>query len=514
MISSLVVEKLEQHCVQGRNKSDICEQFEQHMRSDQFITGMVRLFEHYYKTEDLTKVEQKVREKLKSIEIYLVKDIRTFLEYEGKQMAKSCKEYNTFADQQNEHCIIYITNKLPGKHHLINNIFKTINYMFDRKPNTFSLELLTILRVSKYEIEDELNAHGIKCNREKTQENDGPLPKLGTPVPIEHHHFLEECIVLLQADEYVGYEFYDPLEDLESIDKNGDPIIYYAQVVNAVTNPETNIPFANYRYIIKTGKKDTIEVHASQLYRFVRKDSTCFDLLPSNQTSSEATNAESKKYIDMDKEKKEITQYLENALSQEEHVKKRLIKRLFLKWHPDKNPDNIEKSTQLFQFIQNELKRLTSGSNYETPSSNYSQWFRDFQDYEYCYNFFRQRAKRHNDFDRSYKANIGNSRRRSRRGWHRQGTHHGTSMFVPPMETQNNSNPQKQEARRWIRQAEHDMRTASENTSYEWGAYIYCQVIFVFMNYIFIPTRIYSVISQNKLLLKGHRNYYHIRASC
>ncbi|EDO32860.1 predicted protein, partial [Nematostella vectensis] len=54
----------------------------------------------------------------------------------------------------------------------------------------------------------------------------------------------------------------------------------------------------------------------------------------------------------------EVTRVLEEAWKLPLETRRKIIKRLFLKWHPDKNPDDVEFCTKVFQHLQNEIQRL------------------------------------------------------------------------------------------------------------------------------------------------------------
>ena len=72
---------------------------------------------------------------------------------------------------------------------------------------------------------------------------------------------------------------------------------------------------------------------------------------------------------------KEISDQLEKQYTifkADEKAWKKFVKRMFLKWHPDKNVGNEEKATKVSQYIQNEVKRIENGKqrpNYDEYGS-------------------------------------------------------------------------------------------------------------------------------------------------
>ncbi|ESO89579.1 hypothetical protein LOTGIDRAFT_60232, partial [Lottia gigantea] len=60
---------------------------------------------------------------------------------------------------------------------------------------------------------------------------------------------------------------------------------------------------------------------------------------------------------------KEIRQLLTKAWELPEADRKRVIKRLLLKWHPDKNPNIVKLATEITQTILNYIRHLEKGGS-------------------------------------------------------------------------------------------------------------------------------------------------------
>ncbi len=65
---------------------------------------------------------------------------------------------------------------------------------------------------------------------------------------------------------------------------------------------------------------------------------------------------------------REISDTLEEGWQLPEPQRKKIIKRLLLKWHPDKNIGNEEFCTRVVHFIQAEIERLEQGIPRYDPS--------------------------------------------------------------------------------------------------------------------------------------------------
>ena len=92
-------------------------------------------------------------------------------------------------------------------------------------------------------------------------------------------------------------------------------------------------------------------VPATELYKFYRFQEIASAALVSS--GHQGTNMDSKHEIFQ-----EITKTLEEAWGLSEDRRRQVVKRLFLLWHPDKNPGNEEFCTEVFQHIKNEIERL------------------------------------------------------------------------------------------------------------------------------------------------------------
>jgi len=85
-------------------------------------------------------------------------------------------------------------------------------------------------------------------------------------------------------------------------------------------------------------------------------------------------NYETEDTEDLDELKENISDMLDDAWNLPPANRKKIIKRLFLQWHPDKNPDKAEVAKSIFQHIQREIKRCEKG----IPRIRLSKFTRNF----------------------------------------------------------------------------------------------------------------------------------------
>ena len=112
----------------------------------------------------------------------------------------------------------------------------------------------------------------------------------------------------------------------------------------------------------------------------------------SSQRSSEPSKPRS-----LNEALKEVKKALAEIWKLPEDKRRKAIKRLYHRWHPDKNLDMQEVATKVTQFIQNEVERLSkgqsiseqSGSDGARPDFNFEQWFQRARRQRSSYENFR-----------------------------------------------------------------------------------------------------------------------------
>lgn len=127
--------------------------------------------------------------------------------------------------------------------------------------------------------------------------------------------------------------------------------------------------------------------------------------------------------------------------------KQKALRRLYLKWHPDKNPGNEDLATEAFKYLQNRIEELQQGKSARGTSSNGTDFWND------C--FYRWNSE-------------ANSHRRGRERFYQNFSRHHYNFWSHHRET---PRPNRQEANRWYEQAQCDLRAAQNDTggeSTEW----------------------------------------------
>ena len=255
-------------------------------------------------------------------------------------------------------------------------------------------------------------------------------PELGGAIPECWHHRLDQnpFNYFMPAD-WVGYEAEDGR-------------IVYAQILHIgeiLDSSEDNM--LQQKYTITTGKDQPIKTTVLKLYKFnydVKEPAEEFfssDLLEIDEALS---IQETMQFPPTDKQT--IRDAVKAAWSLPEEEKRKAIKRLYLQYHPDKNPGNPHATANL-QVLQEVIANLRMER--EVAEEGWSGWFRHWDRTVFLHRRYRSGDQ---------------SRRSGSRGMYGGG---GGGWNIPK------PNKDHSEAKRWIKQAEYDYAALSglENLS-------------------------------------------------
>ncbi|KAL5020416.1 hypothetical protein ScPMuIL_003308 [Solemya velum] len=288
------------------------------------------------------------------------------------------------------------------------------------------------------------------------------FPPLGTIVPPKFHYLLDNSFSEFSDGEYVALETFDGEIDGRSEDTEGLDVHYiYAQVIEKIetNNVSGRMAVLLQKYKIDIGRDGKLDVVAMNIYKFHRKkNSKSKELVP---TESFPTPMSSLSQEDIEQKIKEI---LKGCWSLPIDQRKRIIKRLILEWHPDKNYGNEKFCNKIFQYIQNLISRLENGGSLDGDNTG-TTGKTSHAYYDFGQNIFRNRNRSQNDASGGYSHRHRN-RHRSR--------NYESHDFYHDYEEEPQPNPM--ESRRWLRQAKCDLDAAKSclevvNPCYNWVCY-------------------------------------------
>ena len=215
-------------------------------------------------------------------------------------------------------------------------------------------------------------------------------PKLGDPVPLEMHHLLDQDVNnIFRPEEVVGYEEHTDYIILARV-------VYRIQKDNE-EDEEREEGFAECLICTHEDDKSGRVVSVLDLYKFARTESMplveCFEVaIPENSDATQLSKTfYGGKGSEWKKIKKEICTALQRIWRLPEEERRKGIKRLFLKWHPDKNDHKL--ATEAFQFLKQQISRLEAGLPLNEDNEDESRQIPSF--WEPCWKEWNDIAARH-----------------------------------------------------------------------------------------------------------------------
>ena len=467
MLSDAIKEKFTDCRDEVAVRLSVADSLKKQLCSEQFFHGVLRLIRHVnHEKEKLDEsLIASIKGTLRNIEFLGMNKIETKLMFKGADVPGSKAEvpyfvHKIFEDDKNN-WKVYVNVEAEDS---LSKIYLPLTQVVAEACQGLLQEAVMfipeMLRSDPNRIWSILDEMKVRQDDSYNSSND-PLPQPGSFIPIEDHHLLNEAFENLTPGEYVGYEVDDPSMQ----QKEGDATFIYAVIIEEVDVEEMSTLFGKLFKINVGHDKEPKVVEFADLYKFHRLQSSFLGLSDEQETATQARN---KKKIFA-----EISDILEEAWRLPEGRRRKIVKRLFLRWHPDKNLEDETFCTEAFQHIQNEIARLEKDEKREGERENHQSSFETF------FNHWRERARRHNTQRREYKETF----------IRKYGTCESTSRSsdswscIPPSFCK--KNPQPGEARRWFRQAEADLAAAdndlaTEKPSYEWVCFKCHQVRTVF----------------------------------
>ena len=200
---------------------------------------------------------------------------------------------------------------------------------------------------------------------------EGFIRKLGEEIPECWHHRLDQDIDnVFNPMEYVGYE----------ADKEGHIIV--AQIVHPVKPKKGEQQLEKkFRIYIGEDDKEGKDVGIFSLYKFlVGKKKPKLQPVSTESEERAVTPYDGKDDItnyrasliteDLVKTKRKICCQLREIWKLPSDERRKAIKRMFLKWHPDKNTDSPHEAEIIFKFLMKQIEHLEKGEPLDDPTTD------------------------------------------------------------------------------------------------------------------------------------------------
>ncbi|XP_063069594.1 sacsin [Engraulis encrasicolus] len=450
MLSSVTSERLvdssKKLCTYGKN----CEfngWFEKHLSSTPFSHGLTCLIRQQSNGTILhADAAKQCKNTFGKLKIICCENLDTELYLDEKCLANTASETQVHVTKEAEGCTFYLKHSdemgLKVVHEVAMTLSKEINSLLQNRLCTDSLLILVQLLLcdDMKEVDKTLEKGGIRNSDSRPEGDQNPVP--GNPIPEEWHDALDmNFLNNYEMSEYVGFK-----------KSSEDEHYYLALIIERLDHTDKK---ASCRYKIQIGIDEFIEVSSLDLYQFKREktsapgQSLCKDVALWDGSGPSPKRDFPNNFEDI---KKEIDQCLEKIWTLSQDERQKAIRRMFLLWHPDKNPGNEELANEAFKYLQNKIEEFKKYGKSQPSSNNFrgQNWSWDFEDF---FSRWNSEASRHRQGRQRF---YRNNHRRQYNFW----------SFHQDM-----PRPDKQEAKRWFLQAQCDLNAAQHDTgggSTEW----------------------------------------------
>ncbi|XP_047484066.1 sacsin-like [Penaeus chinensis] len=437
-LSSVVEQEFKENGIHLEN-SQIVEKSIKGLATQEFKTAVLRIFNHASPDKLCKENEKELLDKLEYVYLKTVAEITINLKFQGQIVGTNTFSYGYHIDYfpKNEtNIIIYLCQPNEEKFLLLglSEVFRKLFRYTNDEMNEHMLAILMSLEEPS-EIHQVLDRKGIKAYLYSNAEDIVRMYKsdVGSYLDVDFIHLLNNELCRFHEGELVCMKKYIYGELL---DPEEEDIFIIVQIKRQVTSFDNPI---HDEYEVNTGSESEPlkTVKAYMLYKFIRKTTTCRDVVLRDSVPEEDDEDAIMKSVRI--------QMIEIWKVEDLRNRKQLLRRLMLKWHPDKNPEKVELATRVMQYIQSLLSRLERG---EIISENES----------------------HNNFPRSQPSSFYEDIFRSPPSYYREprSSSSGRSFYSnfrgpSPSSYRNQEKmrmPDKPEARKWLKQAKHDLEEA------------------------------------------------------
>ncbi|KAJ7995472.1 hypothetical protein DPEC_G00244910 [Dallia pectoralis] len=485
LLSSILEEQLDEESPKMCQFGALCSlqgRLQLLLSSEQFITGLIRIMKHENDNAFLVNEEKAIRlckALCEGLKVSCFEKLQTTLRVKGcSPIQHSRSETLAFLKRYGTAVIhLYIQHSDSKDINFLLALAMTLKSATDNLISDTSYLIAMLGCNDIYRITEKLDNLGVKYD--STEPSKLELPLAGTPIPAEIHHILlMDPMNVFYPGEYVGY-----LVDSEGGDCYGgyQPTYTYAIIVQEVEKEEDDYPsFLGKCFQIDIGYSEYKIVSSLDLYKFSRQEESTHirdNSAPSTPTSPPEcrspgpgprlvpphfTGKENHKVPPTKQSPKkirrsalpeilkEVSLVIEQAWKLSEMERKKIIRRLYLKWHPDKNSENLDIATEVFKHLQIEINRMekhtlidqqnTDRASRRTFSTSSTRFQSEKSSFQRFYTSWNQEATSHKSEKQQFREQFTTY----------AGSSHSNRFFVPPT-FKSVGNPM--EARRWLRQA-------------------------------------------------------------
>ena len=408
-----------------------------------FFHGLQRLIKYDDKAHDINLPELENTFKIiRSVKISVLEKVQTILICNEKVISASetDKEVFTRATKNSFEIYLQIGELIDASAKVAQGILDLLelhSIKFGQSKN--AIVLLKLLEIRPKKIPELLDNFGIP--REILDEEVRYLPIPGDLVPQILYPYLRNSFERFEVGEFVAI----------SREFEGAECYVFGIIKGCENNENVHMSQLVYDVQVDEDPADLVKFKGFEMYGFDRIHSA---VLTQEIVKSDNMERLEQPHIPLpqsyEEAVKEIKDILRSLSELDEESKKKVIRKLYLRWHPDKHEEHSKAlATRIFQFLLNELK-----SDHKDVAHNFDSW-----------NFS---ASRYSFFTRS---NAGFFHHDS------HSSHNFSSFFK-----ERSNNPQPAQSKRWYRQAEKDLKAAKDrkeqnaDSFFQWHCFMAKQV--------------------------------------
>ena len=456
LLSSHCVEKLSSSCTPAENLTELAEKIKQALDLQDFakITKKMVLNSSGENEASCDQFSQAIAELCTTIQVYSVPDLTVDL------LLNVCQPPTKIGTAKMDFLLDVESHSLyfdSAAHPLTFNIFESLtNSFISYAVKVSQVDVNRLVHPERAiesllkgptpnQIKEMLHTLGISLVNIKLSSgrvNFDLTPKLGETIPEELHHRLHfDILNVFRPQEWVAYtdredHFIFARIEYRIENESGE----------SVSDDDSSEELS--RYLIITSEDDEVgkEVSIVDLRKILRmkemlQDDGSTELVLYDPESESAKLWDTFKGDKLKSFLKEICEELTRIWKiKDKELRRKAIKAMFLKWHPDKNPSPF--ATKAFQFLQRQLNRLKQGLPLEDPDDDEKKETDDIPSHYWADAFRRwyDIGASHGEYWRRERSNCASSS-----GW--------SSRFDDNL----NVNPEPHTARVWLEQAECDL---------------------------------------------------------
>ncbi|XP_071831202.1 sacsin-like [Apostichopus japonicus] len=336
---------------------------------EQFPKAVQCIVAHEIKDGNQINTEERLNLLIHSkFTVKCIEKLETTLHFEGEELPDSTSNTSCLLKKQEvenidgrQNITVYISHSERADSMMNHQLATKFNEIF-RLINNISHLVLILSAQSEEELSNILNDVGIGTATLE-EERFWNRPELGTNLPPDAIALLnQDPMYIFKDKEYIGFDFGEGEEEL----------IIYGRIMRRVDMNSSDQEPWKAVYEIDIGQPEPQLVVAHKLFKFVspymdhRLAVQLYEGTEDDSAGGEDPGEGHENCTDLAAVKREITKTVEEVMKLPEADKKKMLRRLMLKWHPDKNIEHREFAQEVFKHLQREIERFGQGGNHST----------------------------------------------------------------------------------------------------------------------------------------------------